>query len=64
MPAIVFCLRAWPAPTFKIKIKVAGAAPHAGYFLLRRQKKVTKEKATPVCRPSGALRCSTGQASS
>ncbi|MDX8398739.1 MAG: hypothetical protein R8K20_00645, partial [Gallionellaceae bacterium] len=26
------------------------------------QKKVTKEKATPVCRPSGPLRCSTGQA--
>ena len=30
----------------------AGGSPAAGYFLLRRQKKVTQEKATPVCRAS------------
>jgi len=29
---------------------IAGGSPAAGYFLLRRQKKVTQEKATPVCR--------------
>jgi hypothetical protein len=29
------------------------ARPAAGYFLLRRQQKVTKEKATPVCRSGG-----------
>ena len=28
----------------------AGGSPVAGYFLLRRHKKVTQEKATPVCR--------------
>jgi len=32
------------------KIKTAGGSPAASYFLLLRQKKVTKEKATPVCR--------------
>jgi hypothetical protein len=31
---------------------VAGGSPAAGYFLLRRQKKVTQENATPVCRAS------------
>jgi hypothetical protein len=44
------------------QINIAGGSPAASYFLLLRQNKVTKEKATPVCRPSGALRCSTGQA--
>jgi hypothetical protein len=29
---------------------IAGGSPAVGYFLLHRQKKVTKEKATPVCR--------------
>ena len=32
---------------------VAGGSPAAGYFLLLRQKKVPKEKATPVYRPCG-----------
>ena len=36
-----------------IKIKTAGGRPAASHFLLLRQKKVTKEKATPVCRPCG-----------
>jgi hypothetical protein len=35
--------------------KFAGGRPAAEYFLLRRQNKVFKEKATPVCRPSGSL---------
>jgi len=30
--------------------KIAGGCPAASYLLLRRQKKVTQEKATPVCR--------------
>ncbi|HTN94047.1 MAG TPA: hypothetical protein VMJ33_05670, partial [Gallionella sp.] len=34
----------------KIKINTAGGSPAASYFLLLRQNKVTKEKATPVCR--------------
>ena len=33
-----------------IKFKTAGGSPAASYFLLLRQKKVAKEKATPVCR--------------
>jgi hypothetical protein len=33
-----------------IKTKTAGGSPAASHFLLRRQKKVTQEKATPVCR--------------
>ena len=33
----------------------AGGSPASGHFLLRRQKKVTQEKATPVYRPSGSL---------
>ena len=33
--------------------KVAGGRPAAGYFFLRRQEKVTKKKAPPVCRPFG-----------
>ena len=32
-------------------IKTAGGSPAASYLLLRRQKKVTKKKAIPVCRP-------------
>ena len=36
-----------------VKRKTAGGCPAASHFLLRRQKKVTKEKATPVCRPYG-----------
>jgi len=40
-----------------IKIKTnfnfAGGSPAAGYFLLLRQKKVTKEKATPIRHPFG-----------
>jgi len=31
----------------------AGGRPAASHFLLLRQNKVTKEKATPVCRPCG-----------
>jgi hypothetical protein len=31
------------------------ASSFTSYFLLPRQNKVTKEKATPVCRPSGSL---------
>ena len=48
----------------KKNLKFAGGSPAAGNFLLRRQKKVTKENATPVrcsfgvpcaARPSGRL---------
>src|SRR3989304_1377508 len=35
------------------KYKTARGSPAASYFLLLRQNKVTKEKATPVCRPCG-----------
>src|SRR6267154_747581 len=35
----------------KIKINFAGGCPAASHFLLLRQKKVTKEKATQVRRP-------------
>ena len=35
------------------KVNFAGGSPAAGYFLLLRQNKVTKEKATPVYRPCG-----------
>jgi len=38
-----------------IKNNTAGGCPAASYLLLRRQKKVTEEKATPVCRPCGVL---------
>jgi hypothetical protein len=34
----------------KIKVNTAGGCPAASYLLLLRQKKVTEEKATPVCR--------------
>jgi len=34
----------------KIKGKTAGGSPTASHFFLRRQEKVTKKKATPVCR--------------
>jgi hypothetical protein len=37
-------------PIIKNNFNFAGGCPAASYFLLRRQKKVTKEKATPVCR--------------
>ena len=36
-----------------IKVKTVGGSPTASHFLLLRQKKVTKEKATPACRPFG-----------
>jgi len=36
-----------------IKINFAGGSPAASHFFLRRQEKVTKKKATPVCRPFG-----------
>jgi hypothetical protein len=32
------------------KVNFAGGCPAASYFLLLRQNKVAKEKATPVCR--------------
>jgi len=34
----------------KIKVNIAGGRPAASHFFLRRQEKVTKKKATPVCR--------------
>jgi len=34
-----------------IEGKIAGGGPAASHFFLRRQEKVTKKKATPVCRP-------------
>ena len=40
----------------------AGGSPAASHFLLLRQEKVTKEKATQARRPVGSLRCSPGQA--
>jgi len=36
-----------------INTKTAGGRPATGYLLLHRQKKVTEEKATPVCRAYG-----------
>jgi hypothetical protein len=33
-----------------LKLNFAGGSPAASYFLLLRQNKVAKEKATPVCR--------------
>jgi hypothetical protein len=36
-----------------IQDNFAGGRPATSYFLLLRQNKVTKEKATPVCRPFG-----------
>src|SRR3984885_8351258 len=41
-----------------LKYKVAGGSPAASHFLLSRQEKVTKEKATQVRRPFG-LPCGT-----
>src|SRR3970282_2662400 len=35
------------------KTNIAGGSPAASHFLLLRQNKVTKEKATPVYRPCG-----------
>ena len=43
-------------------LNFAGVGPAASYFLLLRQEKVTKEKATQAHRPSGSLRCSPIQA--
>ena len=40
----------------------AGGCPAAGYFLLRGQEKLTKEKAAPPHCPSGSLRFSRFQA--
>jgi hypothetical protein len=40
----------------------AGGRPATSYFLLLRQNKVTKEKATPVCRPCGVPSISRKQA--
>jgi hypothetical protein len=40
-------------PNSNIKNKTAGGCPAASYLLLLRQKKVTEEKATPVCRTFG-----------
>jgi len=34
----------------KVKVNIDGGCPAASYFLLLRQNKVAKEKATPVCR--------------
>ena len=42
-----FCPRVVP---FNSKSKPSGGCPTAAYFLLSRQKKVSKEKATPVRR--------------
>ena len=40
----------------------AGGSPATGYFFWLRQNKVTKEKATPVCRPFWAPSISRKQA--
>jgi len=48
---------------FKTNINFAGGSPAAGYFLLLRQKKVPKEKATPIRHLFEVpCVCSTGQA--
>src|SRR5450759_4817066 len=44
------------------QINFAGGRPAASHFLLLRQNKVTKEKATPVCRPCGVPSISRKQA--
>jgi hypothetical protein len=49
MPAIVFCSRAWPAPTIQTKSTSRGVAPHASY-LSCLAKKGNPKKAPPVCR--------------
>ncbi len=41
---------------------LAGGSPAASHFLLHGQEKVTKEKAAPLHRPSGSLRCSPSRA--
>ena len=52
---------AWPGVDLGLGFRcvglLAGGSPAASNFLLLRQKKVTKEKAT---RLSGSLRCATG----
>jgi hypothetical protein len=50
MPAIVFCSRAWPAPTIYTKSKPPGVARQQVTFSCFAKEKVTKKKATPVCR--------------
>jgi hypothetical protein len=40
-------------PNIKFKVNTAGGSPAASYFLLLRQNKVTKEKATPIRHPFG-----------
>jgi hypothetical protein len=37
---------------------LAGGSPAASHFLLPGQEKVSKEKAAPLQRPAGSLRCS------
>ena len=41
---------------------LAGGSPAASHFLLPGQEKVTKEKAAPLHRPAGSLRCSPARA--
>ena len=40
---------------FFYEIKTVGGSPTAGYFLLLRQKKISKEKATLPYRPAGSF---------
>jgi hypothetical protein len=62
MPAIV-CLFAGMARSYHSnQINTAGGRPATSYFLLLRQNKVTKEKATPVYRPFGVPSISRKQA--
>ena len=49
-------------PNIKTKFNFAGGSPAASHFVLLRQNKVTKEKATPVCRPCGVPSISRKQA--
>ena len=43
------------------QVKTAGGSPAASHFSCLA-KKSNQKKSPPVCRPSGSLRCSTGQA--
>jgi hypothetical protein len=52
----------WHFLICEIKINTAGGRPAASHFLLLRQNKVTKEKATPVCRTFGVPSISRKQA--
>jgi len=49
-------------PNNKFKVNTAGGSPAASHFFLRHQEKVTKKKATPVCRPCGVPSISRKQA--